>query len=157
MTVVVNGPGYADGLLGSASTRRPGIVTLTDLTPTVAGWLGRPVPAGTVGARIGRTARGDLAGTVTALLDRDTAEQVWLASHGWFFLGYGLADVLAFGLPALLSSGAPATIGAGPAPAAGGSRARSRRRCRSAATSRTCSPGGGSRTRPGGCTGWRSA
>jgi hypothetical protein len=106
MTVVVNGPGYADGVLGSASTRRPGIVTLTDLTPTVAGWLGRPVPAGTVGARIGRTARGDLAGTVTGLLDRDTAEQVWLASHGWFLLGYGLADALAFGLPAVLLWGA---------------------------------------------------
>ena len=62
MTVVVSGPGFADGLLTSPSTRRPGIVTLTDLTPTVAGWLGRAVPAGTVGARIGRTSRGDLAG-----------------------------------------------------------------------------------------------
>jgi hypothetical protein len=106
MTVVVSGPGYADGLLDSSSTRRPGIVTLTDLTPTVAGWLGRAVPAGTVGARIGRTSRGDLASTIRALLGRDTAEQVWLATHGWFFVGYALADVLAFGLPALLFWGA---------------------------------------------------
>ena len=102
MTVVVSGPGYADGLLTAASTRRPGIVTLTDLTPTVAGWLGRAVPAGTVGARIGRTSRGDLAGAIGALLDRDTAEQVWLATHGWFFVGYAAADALLFGLPALL-------------------------------------------------------
>jgi hypothetical protein len=102
MTVVVSGPGFADGLLTATSTRRPGIVTLTDLTPTVAGWLGRTVPAGTVGARIGRIARGDLAETVRALLDRDVAEQVWLATHGWFFIGYSAADALAFGLPALL-------------------------------------------------------
>ena len=102
MTVVVSGPGYADGLLTAASTRRPGIVTLTDLTPTVAGWLGRAVPAGTVGARIGRTSRGNLAATIGALIDRDSAEQVWLATHGWFFVGYAAADALAFGLPALL-------------------------------------------------------
>ncbi len=102
MTVVVSGPGFADGLLTSTSTRQPGIVTLTDLTPTVAGWLGRAVPGGTVGAQIGRTSRGDLAATVQALLDRDAAEQVWLATHGWFFVGYAAADALAFGLPALL-------------------------------------------------------
>jgi hypothetical protein len=102
MSVVVSGPGFADGLLTATSTRRPGIVTLTDLTPTVAGWLGRAVPRGTVGARIGRTSRGDLQATISALLDRDTAEQVWLATHGWFFIGYAAAGALAFGLPALL-------------------------------------------------------
>jgi hypothetical protein len=106
MSVVVSGPGFADGLLTSAATRRPGIVTLTDLTPTVAGWLGRAVPAGTVGARIGRTSRGGLPATISALLDRDTAEQVWLASHGWFLVGYAAADALAFGLPTLLFWGA---------------------------------------------------
>jgi hypothetical protein len=102
MSVVVSGPGFADGLLTATSTRRPGIVTLTDLTPTVAGWLGRAVPRGTVGARIGRTSRGDLPATISALLDRDTAEQVWLATHGWFFVGYGAAGALAFGLPTLI-------------------------------------------------------
>ena len=106
MLVVVSGPGYADGLLTATSTRQPGIVTLTDLTPTVAGWLGRAVPAGTVGARIGRAARGDLTATISALLVRDTAEQVWLATHGWFFAGYAAAGALAFGLPALFFWGA---------------------------------------------------
>ena len=106
MAVVVSGPGFADGLLTASSTRRPGIVTLTDLTPTVAGWLGRAVPAGTVGAQIGRTSRGALPATISALLDRDTAEQVWLATHGWFFVGYGAACALAFGLPALIFRGA---------------------------------------------------
>jgi hypothetical protein len=102
MSVVVNGRGFANGLLDSAATRRPGIVTLTDLTPTVAAWLGQQVPAGTVGARITRTDRGSLDAAVTSLMARDTAEQVWLATHGWFFIGYALAGVLAFAAPALL-------------------------------------------------------
>jgi hypothetical protein len=106
MSVVVSGPGFADGLLTATSTRRPGIVALTDLTPTVAGWLGRAVPRGTVGAQIGRTSRGDLPATISALLDRDTAEQVWLATHGWFFVGYAAAGALAFGLPTLIFWGA---------------------------------------------------
>jgi hypothetical protein len=102
MSVLVSGPGFADGLLHSAATRRPGIVTLTDLTPTVAGWLGHPVPAGTVGARIGRADRGSLDSTVTGLMARDNAEQVWISTHGWFFIGYAAAGALAFGLPVLL-------------------------------------------------------
>jgi hypothetical protein len=102
MSVMVSGPGFAGGLLDSSATRRPGIVTLTDLTPTVAAWLGHPVPAGTVGARIARGERGDLDSTVTSLIARDLAEQVWISTHGWFFVGYAIADALAFGLPAML-------------------------------------------------------
>ena len=108
MTVVVTGPGFASGLLDSTATRRQGIVTLTDLTPTVAAWLGHQVPAGTVGARITRTERGSLDSAVTGLVARDTAEQVWIATHGWFFIGYALAGVLAFSVPALLFCGAAA-------------------------------------------------
>jgi len=78
------------------------VVTLTDLTPTVAAWLGHQVPAGTVGARITRGERGDLGSTIASLIARDTAEQVWIATHGWFFIGYVAADALAFGLPVLL-------------------------------------------------------
>jgi hypothetical protein len=102
MSVLVSGPDFADGLLDSSATRRPGIVALTDLTPTVAAWLGHPVPAGTVGARIGRTDRGSLHSTVTGLIARDNAEQVWISTHGWFFVGYAVAGALAFGVPALL-------------------------------------------------------
>lgn len=108
MAVVVSGPGFASGLLDSSSTRRPGIVTLTDLTPTVAAWLGRPVPAGTVGARITRAARGGLDRAVASLMARDTAEQVWMSTHGLFFLGYALADALAFCVPVLLFRGSSA-------------------------------------------------
>ena len=35
------GPGTGPGLLDASSTRQPGLVVLTDLTPTVLGWLGR--------------------------------------------------------------------------------------------------------------------
>lgn len=105
MATVVTGPGFAGGLLVSPATRRQGVVTLTDLTPTVAGWLGRQVPAGTAGARIGRANRGDLTATVTGLRARDAAEQVWIATHGWFLLGYATAGVLAFGVIAALYPG----------------------------------------------------
>jgi hypothetical protein len=100
--VLVSGPGFVGGLLTSSATRRPGIVTLTDLTPTVAGWLGHPAPAGTVGAQISRADRGSLDSAVTGLIARDQAEQVWIATHGWFFVGYAVGAALAFGLPALL-------------------------------------------------------
>jgi hypothetical protein len=107
-SLVLSGPGFGAGLLDSAATRQPGIVALTDLTPTVAGWLGRPVPAGTVGARIYRADRGDLAAAVRALIGRDTAEQVWLSTHGWFFAGYAAADAVAFAVPALACWGGEA-------------------------------------------------
>jgi len=108
MSVLVYGPGFAAGLLDSSATRRPGIVTLTDLTPTVAGWLGHPVPAGIVGARLTRGDRGDLDSTIAGLTARDRAEQVWIATHGWFFIGYAIAGALAFGLPVLLFFGGAA-------------------------------------------------
>jgi hypothetical protein len=91
---LVTGPGYRAGLLDAASTRQPGLVVLTDLTPTVLGWLGASVPAGAVGAQITRTDRGALAATVTSLAGRDTAEQVWRSTHGEFFWAYALADAV---------------------------------------------------------------
>jgi hypothetical protein len=116
-SVVVAGPGFAGGLLRSASTRQPGIVTLTDLTPTVAGWLGRTVPAGITGARLTSMPRGSLESAVRALIGRDTAEQVWISTHGWFFTGYALADLLLLGVPAVMFWGG------------GTDRARRRARC----------------------------
>jgi hypothetical protein len=103
--VVVTGPGYPSGLLNSTSTRQPGIVVLTDLTPTVAGWLGRETPAGIVGAKLTRGDRGSLASAIRTLEGRDAAEQVWLGTRGWFFAAYVLADVAAFGVPALVFRG----------------------------------------------------
>ena len=89
---LVDGPGYLAGLLDAASTRQPGMVVLTDLTPTVLGWLGGAAPAGAVGAQITRADRGALAPTVRSLAGRDTAEQVWRSTHNAFFWAYSLAD-----------------------------------------------------------------
>jgi hypothetical protein len=90
---LVDGAAYQDGLLEASSTRQPGLVVLTDLTPTVLGWLGHPVPSGVVGAQLTRGSRSDLPATVRALTGRDTAEQVWRSTHNEFFWAYALADV----------------------------------------------------------------
>ncbi|HJY57791.1 MAG TPA: hypothetical protein VJ418_15550 [Streptosporangiaceae bacterium] len=89
---LVDGTGYQAGLLESASTRQPGLVVLTDLTPTVLGWLGQRVPSEAVGARLTRGNRGPLPATVRGLTARDTAEQVWRSTHNEFFWAYALAD-----------------------------------------------------------------
>ncbi len=89
---LVDGAGYRAGLLESSSTRQPGLVVLTDLTPTVLGWLGQRAPSGAVGAQLTRGARGALPATVRWLAGRDTAEQVWRSTHNEFFWAYALAD-----------------------------------------------------------------
>jgi hypothetical protein len=94
LSTLVDGPGYQAGLLEASSTRQPGLLVLTDLTPTVLGWLGRAVPSGVVGAQLTRGERGDLAGTIRSLVGRDTAEQVWRSTHDIFFWTYALTAVL---------------------------------------------------------------
>jgi hypothetical protein len=94
---LVNGPGYQAGLLDAASTRQPGMVVLTDLTPTVLGWLGATRPADAVGAQITRGDRGSLSSTVQSLAGRDAAEQVWRDTHDEFFWAYALADAAVLG------------------------------------------------------------
>jgi hypothetical protein len=103
---LVSGTGYAGGLLDASSTRQPGMVVLTDLTPSVLSWLGRSAPAGTVGAQITRADRGGLASTVQSLVGRDVAEQVWRSTHSTFFWAYALADIIVMGVIALASWGA---------------------------------------------------
>jgi hypothetical protein len=107
--VVASGAGVVTGYLHSPSTRRLGLVTLTDVAPTVLAALGAPVPEAFTGRplryhptdaavpdRLGRLVR----------LDEDGAwrERVWLpvttafivAQVGlWFLTGY----VVATGLP----------------------------------------------------------
>ena len=108
---LADGPGYSSGLLNAVSTRQPGLVVLTDLTPTVLGWLGAPesastVPPQTVGAHLTRGDRGSLAATVQALTGRDTAEQVWRDTHDEFFWAYSLADAAVLAAIGLASWGA---------------------------------------------------
>ena len=108
---LADGPGYSSGLLNAVSTRQPGLVVLTDLTPTVLGWLGAPEsastgPPQTVGAHLTRGDRGALAATVQALTGRDTAEQVWRDTHDEFFWAYSLADAAVLAAIGLASWGA---------------------------------------------------
>jgi hypothetical protein len=103
---LADGPGYSSGLLNAASTRQPGLVVLTDLTPTVLGWLGQTVPPQTVGAHITRGDRGSLAATVQSLTGRDTAEQVWRDTHDEFFWAYSLADAAVLAAIGLTAWGA---------------------------------------------------
>jgi hypothetical protein len=93
----VSGPAYRSGVLDAASTRQPGIVVLTDLTPTVLHWRGQAVPAGTIGSQLTRAGRGSLTPSVRGLIDQDTAAQVWTGTHTIFFWSYALADVAALG------------------------------------------------------------
>jgi len=103
---LADGPGYSSGLLNAVSTRQPGLIVLTDLTPTVLGWLGATVPPQTVGAHVTRGDRGSLAATVQALTGRDTAEQVWRDTHDEFFWAYSLADAAVLAAIGLVSWGA---------------------------------------------------
>jgi hypothetical protein len=103
---LADGPGYSSGLLNAVSTRQPGLVVLTDLTPTVLGWLGASVPPQTVGAHVTRGDRGSLASTVQDLTGRDTAEQVWRDTHDEFFWAYSLADAAVLAAIGLASWGA---------------------------------------------------
>jgi hypothetical protein len=96
--VVVSGPGYAAGILDAKSTRQPGMVVITDLTPSVLRWLGRPVPTELNGTQLTSGSRGSsLADTIKGFTGRATAERVWTDSHSWFFWTYALADAAALG------------------------------------------------------------
>jgi hypothetical protein len=99
--VVAWGAGVAPGRLTSPSTRRSGLVTLTDLAPTVLTALGAPVPDALTGRAL-RVSPGaaDLGGL--ARLDRDAAwrERIWLPVTTafialqvvlWFVTGFSLA------------------------------------------------------------------
>jgi len=93
--VAVSGPGYRTGLLDAESTRQPGMVVLTDLTPTVLGWRGQAVPSDVVGSQITRSGRGATAPAVRSLIGQDTQAQVWTSTHTIFFWAYALLDAFA--------------------------------------------------------------
>jgi hypothetical protein len=101
--IVVSGPGFSGGLLTAASTRRPGLVVLTDLTPTVLGWLGSPVPSAAAGSplravpRAGPGGPAGLAATVRTLIAQDAAAQVYRRTVTPFY------QLVGFGYPALFA------------------------------------------------------
>ena len=96
--IVVDGPGYRDGVLGAASTREPGLVLLTDLTPTVRTWFGTGVPSAAAGSPLTSTRRnGSLAAAVSTLIAQDAGAQVYRGTVTPFYLlvGFGYAAVFA--------------------------------------------------------------
>ncbi len=106
--VEVSGAAYRSGQLTAPSTRQPGMVVLTDLTPTVLGWRGQPRPVGLPGSLITRTDRGAPTAVIRGLAGQDTTYQVWTSTHTVFFWTYALVDVAAFaGIGLLLWGGQP--------------------------------------------------
>ena len=105
--IAVDGPGYATGLLDTASTRQPGLVQLTDLTPTVLRWRGQPAASGAVGSPLLRADRGSLPAEIRALIGQDTAAQVYRATWGWFFAVFVAAELVVFGVIAVALRGRP--------------------------------------------------
>ncbi len=106
--IVISGPAYRSGRLDAPSTRQPGMVVLTDLTPTVLGWRGRPRPVGLPGAQITRADRGALAPTLRGLIGQDTTAQVWMSTHEIFFWIYVAVDLVVFiGIGLLFWGGQP--------------------------------------------------
>jgi hypothetical protein len=94
--VVISGPAYRSGQLDAPSTRQAGMVVLTDLTPTVLGWRGRPRPVGLPGSQITRAGRGALAPTLRGLVGQDSTAQVWMSTHEIFFWIYVAVDLVVF-------------------------------------------------------------
>ncbi len=107
--IMISGPAYRSGLLRAPSTRQPGMVVLTDLTPTVLGWRGQPRPAGLPGSQITQAARGALAPAVRGLIGQDTTAQVWMSTHAVFYWIYVAADLaVLIGIGLVWWGGSPA-------------------------------------------------
>ncbi|HMG65976.1 MAG TPA: hypothetical protein VK599_23765, partial [Streptosporangiaceae bacterium] len=105
--VIVSGPGFGPGLLRAASTRQPGLVLATDLTPSVLQWRGQgaDLGPGVIGSPLRSAGRGPLAAAVAMLTGQDTAVQVNRSTLAPYFLSYGLGLAAVFGLIALVLRG----------------------------------------------------
>ncbi|WP_020577962.1 hypothetical protein [Actinopolymorpha alba] len=93
------GPGIVErGQLTATSTRRDGLVQLTDLTPTVTALLGVPDARGIAGVPWTSTAgrADDLAGTLARLTSSTTVNDVVRASSVWVFAGLVGVQVLGY-------------------------------------------------------------
>jgi hypothetical protein len=107
--VAISGPAYRSGMLDAASTRQPGMVVLTDLTPTVLRWRSEAIPSATVGSQITRAGRAALAPSLRGLIGQDTTAQVWTSTHTIFFVTYALAEVAALAGIGLIFRGSQVT------------------------------------------------
>ncbi|MDX6742076.1 hypothetical protein [Actinocorallia sp. A-T 12471] len=99
---LAQGPDFAAGYLTSSSTRRRGLVTLTDLTSTVLATLGLSQPSGMVGAAWRSDPSPDTAAQKADVLhDEDVAAQAIRSLSGAFFVVLLAAQLLLYGFAAL--------------------------------------------------------
>ncbi|MCD0452515.1 hypothetical protein LO762_25500 [Actinocorallia sp. API 0066] len=98
---IASGPGFAPGYLTSSSTRRRGLVTLTDLSSTVLSVLGLQQPSGMVGASWTAAPSPDAAAQKADVLhDEDVAAQAIRDLSGAFFVVLLAAQLLLYGFAA---------------------------------------------------------
>jgi hypothetical protein len=93
--VLIAGPRIAPGLLTSPTTRTPGLIAITDIAPTLLGWVDVPPPASMTGHTISmQTASGHLA----AITDLDRAVTVNGHAQNPLFITLGIvAGIIVFG------------------------------------------------------------
>jgi hypothetical protein len=90
------------GLLDTRSTRQPGMVQSTDLTPTVLGMLGLDAPAGLAGAPVGVVDDGRSGPARVAALDDTNRHAVEVRSLvGPFYSALVLVNLLLYGVVTL--------------------------------------------------------
>lgn len=105
--VAATGPHFGAGTLKSSSTRQPGLVQLTDLTPTILQHLGIPRPPSLGGTPLQLVPADDNSDQstnrrLTALLDFDKASHNVHSLVEPFFYGWGLIQLAFFLTAALL-------------------------------------------------------
>ncbi|GAB2868329.1 hypothetical protein GCM10022221_81550 [Actinocorallia aurea] len=99
---IAEGPDFSAGYLTSSSTRRRGLVTLTDLSSTVLSVLGLSQPKGMVGATWRAVPSPDTAAQKADVLhDEDVAAQAIRSLSGAFFIVLLAAQLLLYGWAAL--------------------------------------------------------
>ena len=103
--LVMWGPGVTEGYVHSPSTRRLGLVTLTDVAPTVLAALGVPVPGDMIGHALRFSPTADADPARLGRLDRDIAfrERIYLPVT----LGFIAFQAFAYAVIALVVARTP--------------------------------------------------
>jgi hypothetical protein len=101
--VAMRGNGFEPGVLYASSTRQPGLIQLTDITPTILAQAGAAVPESLGGSPLVRRAGSptSLAARLRGLLDYDEAAQAVHGAVPRFFSGLVLAQLVLYGFAAL--------------------------------------------------------
>ncbi|MFA5786697.1 MAG: hypothetical protein WDA71_06930 [Actinomycetota bacterium] len=97
--LAVAGPGFAEGLLYSPTTRRRGLVGLTDIGPTITTWLGAPSPKNGSGRPV--QSRPD-PNPMSSLSRLEHESAAGVHARGWLLRAYLITAYVAIVLAALL-------------------------------------------------------